>query len=105
MKIAAILSLAVLFVWYTITRLEPSSGHVVLDEDTMSQMNRNAFIQKALWFIMIILQTVLAYRLYKLIPDLAGVYKTGAKLYLGVIVLLLLLSLLIFIMGLRAFWF
>jgi hypothetical protein len=105
MRTIGILSLSVLLVWYLISKLEPTSGVVLNDLNGIEDANRMIAIKRSLWAIMIILQALLSYKLYKLIPVLTGVYKTGAKLYLGAIVLLLLLSLLIFIMGLRAFWF
>jgi hypothetical protein len=103
MKRIIILSLSTLVVWFLITRLEPNDGTVTLNEDTLNQMNKEFYFQRILWIILLVLETVLAYSLYKIIPKVEAGLKIGVKVYLSVIFLILILSMMIFIVGLTSF--
>ncbi len=103
MKAIVTLSFSILFLWFLITRFALASGRITLNEETMRQLNIEMIIKRVLWVIMMTLQEVLSYRLYKLIPEMNGLNKTGAKLYFGIVILLLLISFIIFTIGLTSF--
>jgi hypothetical protein len=105
MKTILKLSLSILLIWYIITRLEPRDGFRILDENTMNELHRNALIQQILWGVMILLQSILCYRLYTLRPLLTGNFKSVITIYLGVIICLLIVSVIIVFVDLTSFWF
>jgi hypothetical protein len=105
MRAIIILSLSALFTWYLITRFEPGDGTIILNDSTMKQMHRDLVTIKILWVILMVLQAVILFRLYKVIPKIKGIEKNGAIVYFGFVFLTLLLSFIIVFIAATSFWF
>ena len=105
MRSVLILSLLTLVIWFIIMRLEPSNGFIVLDESTIKAMEENVLIQRILWGVMTLLQLFLCYKLYTLIATMTGVYKTGIRIFFGIVICSVIITAIILFIGFSSFWF
>ena len=103
MKIIMLLSILIIILLAFIMSLDPCTGIFSLNATTPKEINKSMPLQRILWIVMILLQSILCYKLYIMMLLVVGVNKIVLRIYCTIAVCSVAIALAIFIVSLNPY--